>query len=87
MLSDHDDIDLSKSNNSNVDGIYVWRAHRTSLQLSIYFLSKPRILTVVRLGFKDNPLHQWIQSTEYIVFIVCNQIPGSLLKTVLFIEH
>lgn len=58
MLSDHHDVDPSKSNNSNNDGIFVWRAHRTSLQLPIYFLSKPRILTNVRLGFKDNPLYQ-----------------------------
>lgn len=58
MLSDHHDVNPSKSNNSNVDGIYVWRAHRTSLQLPIYFLSKPRMLTIVRLGFKDNPLSQ-----------------------------
>lgn len=58
MLSDHDDVNPSKSNNSNVDGIYVWQAHRTSLQSPIYFLLKPRILTIVRLGFKDNPLYQ-----------------------------
>lgn len=44
MLSDHDDVDPSKSNNSNVDGVYFWRAHRTSLQLPIYFLSNREYL-------------------------------------------
>lgn len=62
MLSDHDDVDPSKSNNSNVDGICVWRAHKTSLHLPIYFLSKPRILKIVRLGFKDE---YRVQNTLY----------------------